>query len=202
MICSIVSVRLINLISKVGILLSNLAFHIHILPSQCLSIIIIIVKKTSFVPNSSANPNSVVHQNKIIWQSKIRLKIPSRQHVVENTRALQKISEMKKGKVLLWNNHMTVMSLTRVSDDVPADCDTCVSRPPGGLFQRRQRKVGSFRGQLLKRALSVYAVFKVTNNFLLINCINGELLCVWINVCCMTKNIHYLYPHLHEINKT
>ena len=86
MICSIVSVRLINFISKVGILLSNLAFHIHILPSQCLSIILIIVKKTSMVPKSSVNPSSVVHQNKIILQSQIHLKIPSRQHVDENTR--------------------------------------------------------------------------------------------------------------------
>ena len=42
------------------------------------------------------NLSSVAHQDKIIWQSKIRLKIPSRQHVVDKARKLQRIIEMKK----------------------------------------------------------------------------------------------------------
>ena len=56
--------------------------------------VIIIIQKTAAVPKSSDNPSSVAHESKIIWQSQIRLKMPSRQHVDENARALRRISEM------------------------------------------------------------------------------------------------------------
>ena len=57
-------------------------------------VIIIIIQKTSRAPTSSDNQSSVAQQNKIILESQIHLQIPSRQQVVENARALRRISEM------------------------------------------------------------------------------------------------------------
>ena len=82
---------------------------------------------------------------------------------------------------------MTVMSLTHVSDDLPVDRYPCVSRPPGGLFQRRPRKVGSLRGQSVKRAVSVYVVFKETNNFIEINFNNCHVCVNPCTVCHLTN---------------
>ena len=55
---------------------------------QELFYIIIIIPKTAMMSKSAENLSLVAHQSKNIWQSQIRFKIPSRQMMDENTRAL------------------------------------------------------------------------------------------------------------------